>query len=179
MGEDGGVDSLAGWAEAARDGDPVATAALVRATQSDVWRLCAAMVDAQEADDLTQETYLRALGALPSFRGQAPFRFWLLGVARHTCADHLRRVVRRRRLTLRLLSAPAEAVPEVSTDVDARAALAGLDADRRAAFALTQLIGLSYEEAALALDVPIGTVRSRVARARQQLLAEHREAESR
>ena len=172
------MDPLAGWAEAARDGDPVATAALVRATQSDVWRLCAALVDAQAADDLAQETYLRALGSLRSFRGQAPFRYWLLGVARHTCTDHLRRTVRRRRLTLRLLSAPVEHAPDASTAVGAADALAGLDDDRRAAFALTQLLGLSYEEAALTLDVPVGTVRSRVSRARQQLLAEHRAAES-
>ena len=172
------MDPLAGWAAAARDGDPVATAALVRATQTDVWRLCAAMVDAQAADDLAQETYLRALTSLHGFRGRAPFRFWLLGIARHACADHLRRTVRHRRLAVRLLSAPAETAPEPGAAVTARDALAGLDADRRAAFALTQLLGLSYDEAALTLDVPVGTVRSRVSRARQQLLAEHRAAES-
>jgi RNA polymerase sigma-70 factor (ECF subfamily) len=173
------MDALAGWAEAAQDGDPVAAAALVRATQSDVWRLCAAMVDVQEADDLTQDTYLRALGALTSYAGRAPFRLWLLGIARNTCADHLRSAVRRRRLTVRLLSAPAEAAPDAAGAVHAREALAGLDADRRAAFALTQLLGLSYDEAAVALDVPVGTIRSRVSRAREQLLAEHRQAQAR
>lgn len=173
------MDPLAGWAAAARDGDPVATAALVRATQSDVWRLCAAMVGVQDADDLTQDTYLRALGALGSFAGRAPFRLWLLGIARHACTDHLRSTVRRRRLTVRLLSAPAETAPDAAGSVDAREALAGLDAGRRAAFALTQVLGLSYDEAAQALDVPVGTIRSRVARAREQLLVEHRKAQSR
>ena len=118
------VDPLAGWAEAARDGDPVATSALVRATQSDVWRLCAAMVDAQEADDLAQETYLKALGSLRSYEGRAPFRLWLLGIARHTCTDHLRRRVRGRRLVVRLLSAPVETAPDASTSAGARDALA-------------------------------------------------------
>ena len=173
------VDPLAGWAEAARDGDPVATSALVRATQSDVWRLCAAMVDAQEADDLAQETYLKALGSLRSYEGRAPFRLWLLGIARHTCTDHLRRRVRGRRLVVRLLSAPVETAPDASTSAGARDALAALDADRRAAFALTQLLGLSYDEAAEACGVPVGTIRSRVARAREQLMTEHRRAESR
>jgi RNA polymerase sigma-70 factor (ECF subfamily) len=173
------VDPLAGWAQAARDGDPVATAALVRATQQQVWRLCAALVDAQDADDLTQETYLRALKSLAGYEGRAPFHLWLLGIARNTCADHLRRTVRRRRLALRLLSAPAETAPDASGEVQVRDALAALDTDRRAAFVFTQLLGLSYDEAALACGVPVGTIRSRVARAREQLLVEHRRSASR
>lgn len=173
------MDPLAGWAQAARDGDPVATAALVRATQQQVWRLCAALVDAQDADDLTQETYLRALSSLPGYQGRAPFHLWLLGIARNTCADHLRRTVRRRRLAVRLLAGPAETAPDASGDTAVRDALAVLDTDRRAAFVLTQLLGLSYDEAAQACDVPVGTIRSRVARAREQLLVEHRRAEAR
>lgn len=172
------MDPLAGWAVAARDGDPVAVAALVRATQSQVWRMCAAMVDRQDADDLAQETYLRALRSLPSYEGRAPFRLWLLGVARHTCTDALRRRVRERRLLDRLLAAPVDAVSDPSAGVLAGAALSGLDPDRRAAFVLTQLLGLSYDEAAQACGVPVGTIRSRVSRARQQLLVEHRAAQS-
>jgi RNA polymerase sigma-70 factor (ECF subfamily) len=72
------VDELAGWARAAREGDPVAVAALVRATQSEVHRLCAHLVDHASADDLAQETYLRALRALPSYEARSPFRPWLL-----------------------------------------------------------------------------------------------------
>jgi RNA polymerase sigma-70 factor (ECF subfamily) len=170
------MDPLAGWAEAARDGDPVAVAALVRATQADVWRLCAAMVDRQEADDLTQDTYVKALASLRQYRGDAPFRLWLIGIARHTCTDHLRKRVRTRRLTLRLLSAPAELSHDATGDAHVRDALATLDADKRAAFVLTQLLGLSYDEAAIACDVPTGTIRSRVARAREQLLHQHRTA---
>ena len=91
------VDELAGWAHAARHGDQVAVAELVRATQRDVLRLCTHLVDRQAAEDLTQETYVRALAALPGYRAEAPFRPWLLAVARRTCADALRRRTRRRR----------------------------------------------------------------------------------
>ena len=73
------------------DGDPVAAAALVRATQSDVWRLCAALGDPQSADDLTQETYLRAFGALHRFEGRSSLRTWLLAIARYKALSALRR----------------------------------------------------------------------------------------
>src|SRR3954452_23199874 len=83
-------------------GDAAALAELVRATQSEVWRFTAALIDPGTADDLTQETFLRAFKALPSFEGRSSARTWLLGIARRTCADHLRAVVRRRRLGARL-----------------------------------------------------------------------------
>ena len=89
------VDAATHWALAARDGDPAAQAAFVRATQSEVWRLAAALVDPDAADDLAQETYLRAFRALPAFEGRSSARTWLLGITRRTCADHLRSVVRR------------------------------------------------------------------------------------
>jgi RNA polymerase sigma-70 factor, ECF subfamily len=82
----GRVDDLERLAAAAVDGDPLAAAALVRATQSDVWRLCAALGDRQSADDLTQETYLRAFGSLHRFEGRSSLRTWifqiLLNIAR-------------------------------------------------------------------------------------------------
>jgi RNA polymerase sigma-70 factor (ECF subfamily) len=172
------VDPLAGWARAAADGDQLAVAHLVRATQPEVLRLCAHLVDREAAEDLAQETYLRALRSLPGFRGEAPFRLWLLSIARRTCADHLRTTVRRRRLAQRLLSAPREQVPAAVGGVAEDELLAGLHPDRRAAFVLTQLLGLSYEEAAAACEVPVGTIRSRVARARADLLAAHRATET-
>ena len=165
----GDVDELAGWAEAAREGDPVAVAALVRATQADVRRLCAHLVDPQSADDLAQETYLRALGALPRHEGRAPFRSWLLSIARRTCADAVRGRVRRRTLLSRLRGGLSETVPDGSGDVAAADLLARLDTDRREAFVLTQVMGLSYAEAAEVCEVPVGTIRSRVARARAAL----------
>jgi RNA polymerase sigma-70 factor (ECF subfamily) len=163
------VDELAGWARSAREGDPVAVAALVRATQSEVHRLCAHLVDHCSADDLAQETYLRALRALPSYESRSPFRPWLLSIARRTCMDTLRRRSRGRRLLTRLQGGLSGTVPDASGDVAGSDLLARLDADRRAAFVLTQLLGVSYAEAAVICAVPIGTIRSRVARAREEL----------
>jgi RNA polymerase sigma-70 factor (ECF subfamily) len=163
-------DELAAVAAAAAAGDPVAQAAFVRATQAEVWRLAAGLVDRDAADDLTQETFLRALKALPSFEGRAGVRTWLLSIARRACADHLRAVVRRRRLGERLSTAPAETGPDQSGLVDAIDLLRRLDPQRRAAFVLTQVIGLSYQEAAAVEGVPVGTIRSRVARARAELV---------
>src|ERR1051325_5876885 len=99
---------------AARAGDPVAQAAFVRATQADVWRFTAALVDPGTADDLTQETFLRAFRALPAFEARSSVRTWLLGIARRACADHLRAVVRRRRLDEVLKARFAPVTPDPS-----------------------------------------------------------------
>jgi RNA polymerase sigma-70 factor (ECF subfamily) len=163
-------DDLEDVVAAAAAGDPAAQVALIRATQADVWRLAAVLVDRDTADDLTQETYLRALKALPGFEGRAGVRTWLLSIARRTCADHLRATVRRRRLGARLAASPAEPAPDRTGTVDAIDLLRRLDPPRRAAFVLTQLAGLSYQEAAAVEGVPVGTIRSRVARARTDLL---------
>jgi RNA polymerase sigma-70 factor (ECF subfamily) len=169
-------DPLGRYAAAAIEGDDVAVAELVRLTQPAVWQLCTALGSNGETEDLVQETYLRALKALPAFRGDAPVRLWLLAIARRTCADHVRRRERRRRLIRRVASEPTvivSAPPQVADDL-----LDGLDADRRDAFVLTQLVGLSYDEAALVVGCPIGTIRSRVARARSDLQALVRQAEA-
>jgi RNA polymerase sigma-70 factor (ECF subfamily) len=146
-------------------GDP---AGFVRATQAEVWRFVAALVDAGTADDLTQETYLRAFRGLDGFAGRSSARTWLLSIARHVCADHIRTLQRRRRLAARLPR--PEPVPDAAGLVGTLDLLAALPDDRREAFVLTQLVGLSYEEAAAACAVAVGTIRSRVARARTQLV---------
>ncbi|GIF19053.1 RNA polymerase sigma factor [Paractinoplanes tereljensis] len=153
-------------------GDPAAQAALVRATQAEVWRFTAALVDPGVADDLTQETFLRAFKALPSFEGRSSVRTWLLGIARRTCADHLRAVVRRRRLDAKLAEQARTdlPVPEPAHRLSTADLLSGLSDERRTAFVLTQVLGLSYAEAAEVEDVPVGTIRSRVARARDELV---------
>jgi RNA polymerase sigma-70 factor (ECF subfamily) len=164
-------DEATAWALRARDGDPLAAAAFIRATQAEVWRFCASLVDATAADDLTQETYLRALGALAGFEGRSTVRTWLLGIARRVSADHLRATVRRRGLLRRAAVAAVESVEDVSASVGAAELLQRLRPVYREAFVLTQVLGLSYEEAATTLGVPIGTIRSRVARARMELVA--------
>lgn len=173
------MDHLAGWARAAAEGDRVAVGHLVRSTQPDVLRLCAHLVDRQNAEDLAQETYLRAMRSLHGFRGDAPFRMWLLSIARRTCADHLRARERRTRLRHRLeLHAPLQPRPEDSSgDLLHDDLLRQISPDRRAAFVMTQVLGLSYEEAAQACEVPVGTIRSRVARARADLMQVHLDAE--
>ncbi|MEU6020646.1 sigma-70 family RNA polymerase sigma factor [Micromonospora sp. NPDC048871] len=157
---------------AARDGDPAAQADFVRATQAEVWRFAAALVDPDSADDLTQETYLRAFRALPAFEGRSTARTWLLGIARRTCADHLRTVVRRRRLAQRLTADAYTDVPhpDPAGQFGAADLVRRLPTERRGAFVLTQLLGLSYAEAAAVEGVPVGTIRSRVARARSELV---------
>ncbi|MEV6488853.1 sigma factor-like helix-turn-helix DNA-binding protein, partial [Actinoplanes sp. NPDC051633] len=103
--------------------------------------------------------------------GRSGVRTWLLGIARRTCADHLRSVVRRRRLSLRLEAQAWTATPEPEPGQRLGAAdlLGRLGEERRTAFVLTQVLGLSYAEAAEIEDVPVGTIRSRVARARDEL----------
>lgn len=168
-GRDPSNDILGRYAAAAIEGDDVAVAELVRLTQPAVWQLCTALGSAGETEDLVQETYLRALKALPNFRGDAPVKLWLLSIARRTCADHVRRRQRRRRLMQRLenqVSPATTTAPEITNDHGLIDALA---TDRRDAFVLTQLVGLSYEEAAVVAGCPIGTIRSRVARARADL----------
>jgi RNA polymerase sigma-70 factor, ECF subfamily len=158
----------------ARDGHRDAAGAFVAATQAQVYRLLVHLADPGVAEELAQETYERALGALRRYRGDAPARSWLLSIARRVAADHLRRRARRpvtpaepaeddRPLGRAPRTDPAEAVA-------LRHALDDLDADRREAFVLTQLVGLSYEEAAAVCRCPIGTIRSRVARARADLV---------
>jgi RNA polymerase sigma-70 factor (ECF subfamily) len=170
------ADPLRALVDATREGDDRALAELVRQTQPVVWQVCTALGSAGEVEDLVQETYLRAVRSLDSFRGDAPVRAWLLSIARRVCADHVRRRQRGRRLAERLaLDVPD---PSVQASEHLDDLLAGIDPDRREAFVLTQLVGLSYEEAAVALGCPIGTVRSRVARARADLVAAVRRAES-
>ncbi|GGO29780.1 sigma-70 family RNA polymerase sigma factor [Micromonospora parathelypteridis] len=165
-------DKATEWALTARDGDPTAQAAFVRLTQVEVWRFAAALVDPDSADDLTQETYLRAFRALPAFEGRSSARTWLLGIARRACADHLRTVIRRRRLDERLAANAYtdRPHPDPAGQFGAADLVRRLSAERRAAFVLTQLLGLSYAEAAAVEGVPVGTIRSRVARARDELV---------
>ncbi len=166
------VDELTQLAVAAGAGDGTATTAFVRRTQPEVWRVCARLGDRRHADDLTQDVYARALPALPSFRADSSARTWLLQIARYVCADHVRASRRRRALVDRLLERdrPDTVAGERTGEHDLDDLVRRLDPDRREAFVLTQVAGLSYAEAADVCAVPIGTIRSRVARARGDLL---------
>jgi RNA polymerase sigma-70 factor (ECF subfamily) len=166
------VEDVTGLARRAAQGDRDALADFVRATQADVWRLCARLGGRDVADDLTQETYLRALPALPSFRGDASARTWILAIARRTVADAIRGSTRRRRVERDVAdTAPGSVASDASGAISIHDAVDGLDDDQRAAFVLTQVLGLSYAETATVCGCPVGTIRSRLARAREQLVA--------
>ena len=150
---------------AARRGDEPAAAAFVRATQTDVWRLCVHLGSRASAEDLTQETYARAFASLHRFAGRSAARTWLLSIARRVCADAVRAAVK-----VRSLPADARVTPDHAESVALHDLLGLLDAERREAFVLTQLVGLSYAEAADVCNCPVGTIRSRVARARADLV---------
>ncbi len=157
-------------------GDHGAAETLIRHTQQSVWRMLANLTSPDVAEDLTQETYARAFAALTRFRGDSSARTWLLAIARRVAADHLRR--RRARPTLvdgtdwqRRAEQRQPRLPELDEAVALRQALALLGLQRREAFVLTQITGLSYAEAAQVCDCRIGTIRSRVARARDDLRA--------
>ena len=155
---------------AARDGDQAAAARFVRATQADVWRLCAHLGDPGETQDLAQETYLRAFRSLPSFAGRAAARTWLLSIARRVCADAVRERRRRPRVDATATVPESPAGSDLGDGIALRRQVAALHPDRRDAFVLTQLVGLSYPEAAEVCGCPVGTIRSRVARAREDLV---------
>ncbi|MBV9097207.1 MAG: sigma-70 family RNA polymerase sigma factor [Frankiaceae bacterium] len=164
--DDGALSQAARQAAA---GDRDAFATVVRATQSDVMRACIAMVGAADAEDLVQETYLRAYDALPTFAGQSQVRTWVLGIARHVCIDEVRRRTRRRSLLHRLPARSEQQHEAAATDISLL--VRSLPDDQREAFVLTQVVGLSYAEAATACECPVGTIRSRVARARAALIS--------
>ncbi|MGW5744704.1 sigma-70 family RNA polymerase sigma factor [Amycolatopsis sp. NPDC003861] len=158
-------------------GDRVALERFLRATQPYVWRFVAGLCDTQSADDLVQETYIRALGSLSRFRAECSARTWLLTIARRVVADHIRALqARPRSATLADWQAVAGRTDGWErTAFEERVLLddlvAALEPDRRDAFVLTQTLGLSYADAAEVCGCPVGTIRSRVARARDDLVA--------
>lgn len=163
------VDLLLRTALRARDGDRVALEGFLRLVQADVWRTCRYMVDEQSADDLAQEVLVRVVSSLHRVTAEHQVRGWVLGIARHVCLDEIRRRQRRRRMQNELLNLRPAVSHDEGSDIALRELVENLEPDRREVFVLTQIIGLSYEEAAEVCGCPIGTVRSRVARARMEL----------
>jgi RNA polymerase sigma-70 factor (ECF subfamily) len=174
-------DELTRIALAAKGGDRDAAAEFVRRTQYDLGRFLRAL-GVTDVEDLGQETYLRALKSLPGFDARSSAKTWLFAVARNTVADHIRRLARRPRVVPFETWSEHDAAdryqsgPRLDDAAAARDLLRGLAPDRREAFALTQVLGLSYAEAAEICECPIGTIRSRVARAREDLIAANADA---
>ena len=157
--------------------DRRALAAFVRRTQPAIWRFCARVVGPSDADDATQETYVAAWRALPSFRGEASARTWLFVIARRR-ADRVERRHRRWHELADHLPAPSPA-SQPGLAIELGNGLSRLDEDRRVALVLTQVIGLSYAEAAEVCECAVGTIRSRVNRARKELLGHLSSCETR
>ncbi|MFI6908333.1 sigma-70 family RNA polymerase sigma factor [Nonomuraea sp. NPDC050394] len=183
MRTDLGDDLLTELAVSARDGSPADLEAFVLAAYPCVRSFVSYLADPQSADDLAQETFLRVIGSLRTFAARSCVRSWLLSIARRVVIDRFRAaaarpavaeladwlaVVERRRLGT---------TPSPENEVVLADLLAEVPGERRVAFVLTQLVGLPYTEAAEVLGCPVGMIRSRVARARLQLLTSIHEAD--
>ena len=163
----------------AKRGDPRAQAALVHRYERPIFSLLWRMVgpDREVVDDLTQETLLRALRALVRFEfdGRARLITWILTIATRLALDHLR-TLRPRHDTASVPGAIPVTLPRPDQEADRRAlagalmqAVNALGPQFRAAFLLREVHGLTYEEISQALAIDVGTVRSRLARARGAL----------
>ncbi|MBB4909482.1 sigma-70 family RNA polymerase sigma factor [Actinophytocola algeriensis] len=169
-------DTVTELALAAGRGDRDAANAFIRSTQRDVWRFLVYLAGASEAEDLTQETFVRALGSAHRFTARSHARTWLLAIARRVAADHFRAAAARPRIASDADWQTAadergdRGLPGIDDTVSINLAVRTLPGDRRDAFVLTQVLGLGYAEAAQVCGCPVGTIRSRVARARRELV---------
>ena len=167
---EGGFDELQAVARA-QAGDEAAFAQLVQRYGQPVLSICyASVLNPADAEDLAQEVFLAAWRSLPRFRGDAAFSTWLFTLARNRCIDRARRARVRPQLVAESEHAPAaqyvadEAPRRLATAILASAATLSLPL--RQALLLRDIQGLSYEEIAQLQDIPLGTVRSRIAAAR-------------
>ena len=172
------MDELTELAVAARDGDTNALAVLLGRLQSEVWRYCASMLGVEDADDVAQDAMIRVVTSVGRYEASAPARVWVMSVVRHTCLDWLRSSYRRKALMERVQRQATERGRSEHGWTETADLLTQLDPDRREAFVLTQLLGYSYDLAAETCGCAVGTIRSRVARARIDLLTAVKHAES-
>jgi RNA polymerase sigma-70 factor (ECF subfamily) len=157
-------------------GELEAYGGLVERHDAVVRRVVGRIAGAQEADDLTQDTFLRAFHKLSSFRGEAPFRTWLLRVA-HTTA--LNAITRRGAVPMAEPPepepradgplAPADALESRERAHRLQRKLGGLSPSHRTVLVLRDVEGLSYDEIALITEMPLGSVKARLHRARGEL----------
>src|SRR5438094_8174684 len=161
-----------------RAGDPRAFEDQVIAYQHRVFGVALRMLgNRAEAEELAQEVFLRVHRAIGEFRGDAKLSTWLYAIASRLCLNRLtsgeRRVVRLGEETLAWLASrevgPAEELERTELETALHRAIAELSEERRIVVVLRGLEGLSYEEIAAALELELGTVRSRLHRARMDL----------
>lgn len=175
----------------AREGRETGYRELVRRYERPVFALVYRMVrDREVAEDLAQDTFVKAFNALDSYRPEFKFSSWLFKIAHNTAIDHLRR---RTLDTLSIEGAPHAATPAqleataLQLESDAPSALARVEAlelggeieeaigrlrpEYRSCILLRHVEGLAYEEIAETLDLPLGTVKTYIHRARHELRA--------
>ena len=177
--------------ERAQRGDKRAFELLVAKYQRKLGRLLSRMVrDPAEVEDVTQEAFIKAYRALPSFRGDSAFYTWLYRIAINTAKNYLVALGRRAPTTteydhedaenfeeaeaLRDTSTPEGELHGKQIAATVNRAVEALPEDLRTAITLREIEGLSYEEIANLMNCPIGTVRSRIFRAREAIAAELR-----
>ena len=168
-------------------GDGNAFEALVTAYEKNVYNLALRMTgNAQDAEDMAQEAFLKAYNSLDSFRGESKFSVWLYRIVSNLCLDFLRRQKRLPASSLSVEDDEGEEtqldIPDVSQSPEellerrltreaVRQGLAQLPAEQRQILLLREIQGLSYEEIGQALSLEPGTVKSRIFRARKRLCA--------
>ena len=168
-------------------GDLSAFEELVAAYEKQVYNLALRMTDnAQDAEDMAQEAFLKAYRCLPQFRGESKFSVWLYRIVSNVCLDFLRGQKRRSAASLSVededgeeqqldlpdeSSAPELLLERKLTREAVQRGLQSLGEDQRQILLLREIQGLSYEEIGLALHLEPGTVKSRIFRARKKLCA--------
>ena len=167
------------WLEQCREGDSLAIEKMVRTYQKDVYRLAFSILDnADEADDGTQEAFLAALRALGSFRENAAFKTWLFRITINVCRARLRRGKNRIRLQQILQGLfhlqrdeehPEKTAIQSEADAELQCAIRTLDDKHRIPVVLRYYHDMSIADIASILEVPIGTVHSRLNHARAKL----------
>ncbi len=172
--------------ERAQRGDKRAFELLVEKYQRKLARLLSRLIrDPGEVEDVTQEAFIKAYRALPSFRGDSAFYTWLYRIGINTAKNYLAAAGRRAPTTTEVEAEDAEgyAEGELLRDINTpeslllskeiagtvNAAIESLPEELRSAIQLRELEGMSYEEIAKLMDCPIGTVRSRIFRAREAI----------
>jgi len=145
----------------AQRGDPLAMDALVRALAPRVGRLCGSIA-LQHGDDALQETLIAVLRHIGALRDPAALWGWVRRIAVHESV----RVAQRASRVVPVEDVEQTGTSDIESSVDVRAVLADLPVDQRAILVLRDLEGMSEEEAARLLDAPVGTVKSRLHRAR-------------
>jgi len=172
--------------ERVQAGDQKAYGLLVAKYQRKLLRLVSRLVrDPAEAEDVAQEAFIKAYRALPSFRGESAFYTWLYRIGVNTAKNWLIANRRRAPTATEIDNTEAESYGEsdLLRDVDTperllmskqiadtvNLAMAELPEELRTAVTLREIEGLSYEEIAQVMDCPIGTVRSRIFRARESI----------